>query len=316
MKYIEIDTKGEAYKFNCFFNAQIKRELFPQNNRKKLSKDEISNLIKQAEELDAKVVFFSAKTDSNNTSSLSSLKPSVINCLKHKDSCFISQYGIVYPCVGLPLPLGDIRLESLKKIVRDSEIIENLQNHELRIKGPCRECDDFQNCFGCRGRTFALTGDYLGSDPLCPKNQNHLDKITYLPMDTKDLIPQKSAMRVVTSLLKVGERRALVESTLSNKCPFIKKDGSLEEVVYMEIMAQSAACMNGFEKYDTGDPDFSGFLIGGQKINIYHKTYNGDKLLIDVHKSAKFGNFGILTATIKNENDLIAEGEIKIYHTN
>ncbi len=120
-------------------------------------------------------------------------------------------------------------------------------------------------------------------------------------------------MRVVSNLLEIGERYAKVESIFSSKSQFIKKDGSLEEITYMEIMAQSAAVMNGFEKFDTGAPDPAGFLIGGRKINIYAKTYAEEKLLIDIYKTAKFGNFGILTAKIKRGDDLIAEGEIKIY---
>ncbi|MCP3901575.1 MAG: hypothetical protein GY707_17850, partial [Desulfobacteraceae bacterium] len=164
-----------------------------------------------------------------------------------------------------------------------------------------------------RARVYSLTGDYLGSDPLCPENQDKLDLITYLPMSVENLIPQKSGMRVVSNLLEIGERYAKVESIFSSKSQFIKNDGSLEEITYMEIMAQSAAVMNGFEKFDTGAPDPGGFLIGGQKINIYAKTYAEEKLSIDIYKTAKFGNFGILTAEIKRGHDLIAEGEIKIY---
>ncbi len=35
--------------------------------------------------------------------------------------------------------------------------------------------------------------------------------------------------------------------------------------------------------------------------------------MIDIYKTTKFGNFGILTATIHFNNVLIADGEIKIY---
>ena len=213
----------------------------------------------------------------------------------------------------MPLLIGNIRNNTLEKILSDSEVVENLRNHEINIKGPCRNCDKFSNCYGCRGRTFSLTGDYLGSDPLCPENQSKLDKITYLPMSVENLIPQKLGMRVVSSLLKVGERTAKIESIFTEKSPFVKPDGSIEEIAYMEMMAQSAAAMNGFEKFDTDRPDPGGFLIGGQKINIYCKAYIKERLIIDISKQAKFGNFGILTATIKRNNDLIAEGEIKIY---
>ena len=220
---------------------------------------------------------------------------------------------MVYPCAGMPLPIGNIRQKSLQRILEDSEVVQNIGNHTRMIKGPCRECDQFSNCYGCRGRAFALTGDYLASDPICPKNQDKLDNITTLPMSTQHLIPQKQGMRVVSRLLKIGERYGKVESVFSMNSPFINKDGSIEEMAYMEIMAQSAAAMNGFEKFDTGAPDPGGFLIGGQKIKIHTKAYVGEQLITDIYKTTKFGNFGILTATIKRQDDLIAEGEIKIY---
>ncbi|MCK5097139.1 MAG: hypothetical protein KAR45_03510, partial [Desulfobacteraceae bacterium] len=155
--------------------------------------------------------------------------------------------------------------------------------------------------------------DYLASDPLCPENQDKLDKITYLPISVESFIPQKQGMRVVSTLLNIEERAAKVESVFSDKSPFVKKDGSLEEVAYMEIMAQSAAVMNGFSKFDTGAPPPGGFLVGGQKINIYKKSYMKEKLIIDIYKTAKFGGFGILSAIVKRGNETIAEGEIKIF---
>ena len=213
----------------------------------------------------------------------------------------------------MPLSLGNIHKDSLKKILNDSEVLDNLKNYKIMIKGPCRQCNSFSNCYGCRARAYALTGDYLASDPGCPENQNQINKITYLPMDVEKLIPQKQGMRVVSNLLKVGERYAQVESVLLDQNLFIKKDKSLEEIVYMEIMAQSAAVMNGFEKFDTDRPDPGGFLIGGKNINIHTKAYAGQKLIIDIYKTTKFGNFGILTATIKSNSELIADGEIKIF---
>ena len=119
-----------------------------------------------------------------------------INCKKVHDSCFVARDGIVYPCAGMLLPIGNIRKTSLKNILTDSEVIQNIRNHTQMIKGPCRGCEKFTDCCGCRGRAYHLTGDYLASDPMCPKNQNKGDKITHLPMSTNHLIPQKLGMRV------------------------------------------------------------------------------------------------------------------------
>ncbi len=238
-----------------------------------------------------------------------------IKCLKHKSSCFITFNGIVLPCAGMTLPIGNLRRQSLEKIINNSEVLENLADHEKMIKGPCRDCTKFSSCYGCRGRAFAMTGDYLASDPLCKRNQDKdkAGRIGTLPMSVDNLIPQKSGMRLVSALLKIGERRAEVESVFFDDSPFVKKDGSLEEIAFMEIMAQSAAVMNGFEKFDTDSPEPKGFLIGGENIKIFKKVRSGERLITKICKTVRFGNFGILSAKIMRSDDLIAEGEIKIY---
>ena len=333
---LEIDLKGECNQDCSFCYLTNSNSHDKAIEKKELSFNEIIDLISQAHKLGAKkLILYTSKSnqhpfikkiskfiDERNLQMDCSLNKSIntlpsdsviIKCLKHKYSCFITLDGSVFPCAGMPLLIGNIRNNTLKKILSDSEVVENLRNHEINIKGPCRKCNKFSECYGCRARAFSITGDYLGSDPLCPENQSKLDKITYLPMSVENLIPQKQGMRIVSTLLKIGERTAKVESVFTDQNLFVKPDGSVEEIAYMEMMAQAAAVMNGFEKFDTDRPDPGGFLIGGQKINIYCKAYIKEKLIIDIFKETKFGNFGILTATIKRDNDLIAEGEIKIY---
>ncbi len=325
ISHIEIDLGGKTIS-RCHLAAS---QVTPSSTGDKLCLDEIKDLISQAKMLGVKsIVLVNNENDQHpNTSDIIAfigdkkieIKPfapvesTQIKCLKHKSLCFVKNDGIVYPCIGIPLPVGDIRKASLESILADSEVIQNLKDYTSKIKGPCRTCIEFSNCYGCRGRAFSLTGDYLASDPLCPENKDKLDQITHLPISAQNLIPQQQGMRVVQRLLEIGERYAKVESCFSKNSPFVKKDKSIEEIAYMEIMAQSAAVMNGFEKFDTGAKAPGGFLIGGQKINIYTKTYAGEILKTAIFKITKFGNFGILSATIKREDELIADGEIKIY---
>ncbi len=240
-------------------------------------------------------------------------KTCFVNCFKHISSCFVSLDGNVFPCKGLPLSIGNIASDDLVGIISNSEIIQNLKNYRSMIKGPCRKCNKFLDCYGCRARAYTLTGDYLSSDPLCPENKNKHDQITYLPMPVDNLIPQKHGMRVVSTLLKVEERFAEVESIISQDSPFAEKDGTLNNVIYMEIMAQSAAVMDGFSKFDTGASSPGGFLIGGKNIIINRKAYVNEKLITDIYKTAKFGSFGVLTAAIRSKDKTVARGEIKIF---
>jgi radical SAM protein with 4Fe4S-binding SPASM domain len=95
-------------------------------------------------------------------------------CLRHKFSCLVSSNGDVVPCVGLNLPIGNIRRKPLKQILSESKILKDLKDHRNTIKGPCHACDKADHCYGCRGAAFQMTGDYLASDPLCWRN-THCD---------------------------------------------------------------------------------------------------------------------------------------------
>jgi radical SAM protein with 4Fe4S-binding SPASM domain len=88
-------------------------------------------------------------------------------CLRHKFSCLVSSNGEVMPCVGLNLPIGNIRRKPLKQILSESQVLKDLKDHRNTIKGPCADCDKADHCYGCRGAAYQMTGDYLSSDPLC-----------------------------------------------------------------------------------------------------------------------------------------------------
>lgn len=91
-------------------------------------------------------------------------------CLRHLFSCLVTSKGEVMPCVGLNVPLGNIRQRGLKEILLESRLLRDLKNYRHTIKGPCRTCDKADQCYGCRGAAYQMTGDYLASDPLCWRN--------------------------------------------------------------------------------------------------------------------------------------------------
>lgn len=91
-------------------------------------------------------------------------------CLRHLFSCLVTSKGNVTPCVGVNVSLGNIRERKLSDIIVQSQLIKDLKNFRQTIKGPCRSCDKAEQCYGCRGAAFQMTGDYLASDPLCWKN--------------------------------------------------------------------------------------------------------------------------------------------------
>lgn len=87
------------------------------------------------------------------------------------DYMFIETNGGVKPCSFSPITVGNINEKSLVKIwdeILASPLLCQIKNLEART-GYCLSCRYLEECKGgCRSRTFALTGDWLASDVVCP----------------------------------------------------------------------------------------------------------------------------------------------------
>ena len=80
---------------------------------------------------------------------------------------FVSNQGDIYPAGFLPLAIGNVRVDNLVDIYRDSPLFKALHTPST-FKGKCGVCEFRTLCGGSRARAFAYTGDPLASDPFCP----------------------------------------------------------------------------------------------------------------------------------------------------
>ncbi|MBB6453028.1 radical SAM protein [Salirhabdus euzebyi] len=79
---------------------------------------------------------------------------------------FISHIGDVYPSGLLPIKAGNVKETPLASIYRESEVFKQLRNPD-GYKGKCGVCEFNHVCGGSRSRAYAVTGDYLESEPYC-----------------------------------------------------------------------------------------------------------------------------------------------------
>ncbi len=242
-------------------------------------------------------------------------KPPLVGgeCLRHQFSCAVNSEGYVQPCVGVTIPIGNVRKQKLKDILRDSEVVQDLKSYKEMIKGPCGECEKLDSCYGCRGAAYQLTGDYLASDPLCWKNLDRRDEILFLPVDAALLVPHKPPLLLIDRLLEVKERMSLSEMTVRKDMVFVGEDGTLDDASYAEIISQALAAMEGFRKLGLNGPRQEGFLLGIKNLEVAGSARVGDTLRISVFKVAKYGDFGIVRGEVRNGDTLIAHGEIKAW---
>jgi radical SAM protein len=83
-----------------------------------------------------------------------------------KGFVFVSHTGEVYPSGFLPVSAGNVRSQGLAEIYRYSPLMRAMRDPDA-LRGRCRRCEFRDICGGSRSRAYALTGDYLATDPWC-----------------------------------------------------------------------------------------------------------------------------------------------------
>jgi heme b synthase len=88
-------------------------------------------------------------------------------CLGGISFCFLSHQGDVQPCGYLEIIAGNIRERPFQEIWEEAEVFQQLRDVN-NLQGKCGGCEYRMVCGGCRARAYALTGNYLAAEPLCP----------------------------------------------------------------------------------------------------------------------------------------------------
>lgn len=94
-------------------------------------------------------------------------KPRMFGTNDGKGFVFVSHTGDIQPSGFLPLTAGNVRIDNLAATYRDSVLFRDLRNPDL-LQGKCGRCSFRSICGGSRARAYAMTGDHLNADPLCP----------------------------------------------------------------------------------------------------------------------------------------------------
>ncbi|MBC7251763.1 MAG: radical SAM protein [Anaerolineae bacterium] len=88
-------------------------------------------------------------------------------CAAGRGFVYIKPNGEVWPCPFVEVNCGNVRQTPFPTIWATSPVFQHLRQREQRLHGRCGECEYRRLCGGCRGRSWAITGDYLAEDPSC-----------------------------------------------------------------------------------------------------------------------------------------------------
>jgi radical SAM protein with 4Fe4S-binding SPASM domain len=238
-----------------------------------------------------------------------------IDCQRHQYSCVVTSVGNVTPCVGVDIPVGNVREQKLGDIIAASDVVQELRNYRDHIKGPCRNCEHISNCYGCRGAAYHLVGDYLASDPHCWKQGacGSGKKKPGLPAMAEEFIPHRPPMVLVDRLVQVTDTVIVAETDPGGDSIF-SESGVVDEVAFLEMIAQAMAARTGYINAGSEEPEV-GFLVGVKGLKVYGNASVGDRLRVEIDGITEFGGgFGAARGIVMRQGTMLAEGELRVWH--
>ena len=96
------------------------------------------------------------------------LTEKVRGCLGGREFAFVSYRGDVQICGFLGISAGNLieNNYNFTEIWLGSDFLREIRDVS-NYKDQCGNCEYVGVCGGCRARAYAMTGDYLGKDPIC-----------------------------------------------------------------------------------------------------------------------------------------------------
>jgi radical SAM protein with 4Fe4S-binding SPASM domain len=84
-----------------------------------------------------------------------------VPCSAAHNSCYVSPYGDVYPCVQFPLPSGNVRKQRFIDIWNHSEQLNEVRSIRVRDLPNCSACGNVSTCTRCPGLAY-MEGNMRG----------------------------------------------------------------------------------------------------------------------------------------------------------
>ena len=88
-------------------------------------------------------------------------------CQYGATDCCITPYGKVYPCVTVPIPVGDLTIQKFRDIWTGSEMLKKIRCSKIEELVECSTCKLSASCMRCSGLSFLEDRNIDGASREC-----------------------------------------------------------------------------------------------------------------------------------------------------
>jgi len=132
-------------------------------------------------------------------------------------------------------------------------------------------------------------------------------------MEIEALIPHRGRMRLIGEVMAVDDDRAITLYVVTEEWP-LYRDGSVDALVTIELVAQTAALMEGWKRLKSGRGGTSGWLVGIKTADFrLPRIPLHAKLITETRKDYAMESYAVFEGTVRVGTEVVAVVSIQAF---
>lgn len=128
-------------------------------------------------------------------------------------------------------------------------------------------------------------------------------------------VPHTGSMLLVDTIVDHNDDNGIVEATFTAGSMFADSDGVLQPLVFIELLAQGFASLNGYTNYLNEAEEQKGFLVGVKDIQFYDAApvTVGMTLTAKLKVDVRLDDFAVVYGSLSHGSTLLMDGILKLF---
>jgi predicted hotdog family 3-hydroxylacyl-ACP dehydratase len=132
-------------------------------------------------------------------------------------------------------------------------------------------------------------------------------------MDIEALIPHRNRMRLIGEALAVDDDRAVASSTVTEDWPLCH-DGAVDALVTIELVAQTAALLEGWKRQQSKRGGTKGWLVGIKTADFrLPRIPLPATLITEVRRDYALEGYAVFEGTVSQGTEVVAVVSIQVF---
>lgn len=134
-----------------------------------------------------------------------------------------------------------------------------------------------------------------------------------LPCEAELLVPHRRPIRMIDRLVEFNDKSGAVEAFVSAENLLVGEDGILDNIVFVELIAQAYAAIKGYDDLSHNMPVKKGFLVAVKHMECNGEVRLGDLLTVRASTISEVGDFTIAEGVVMREEEVLASASLTLW---